>query len=155
MAATFGTTDVAKAARIAPRVLAGWIIRGIVAFNGGDLRGRGHGDRHRFSLRTAIRIRLVADLIKLGIMPARASFWSKAFNEQTGEKLILAGTTNGAAIFAASGMTAIEDIYLEASRHMATQVRGYEPGHPFTTVDITTAIREVKEIADLIESNLQ
>lgn len=64
--------DVADAAGVDTVTLQNWIKRGALEFGEHDREGKGHGSRHLFTFRTALRVATTAELVRNGVTPQRA-----------------------------------------------------------------------------------
>lgn len=144
------TRNVADACGCKTRVVHNYAVRGIVEFSGGDHKGRSQGDHHLFSFKTAVRLRIITDLVRAGFSPSRAAIAARAYNENCTGSLLCAAP-DGAVVIEPRGT--LGDTRLEAARLLASRVRGFKPTDPIILLDIAPAVSAVKAVVEFVERN--
>jgi len=112
--------DAAAAADLTPGLIKVWVSRGIIRLGFYDREGRGAGSRHQFTLRRVICIAMTAELVALGISPAKAGELALNYTDvehDEGRYVELAGPTylivephSEALILATTGKTTFDQV---------------------------------------------
>jgi hypothetical protein len=116
----FMLADVATAVNLVPGLVKTWISRGVIRLGFYDREGRGAGSRHQFTLRRVICIATTAELVALGVSPAKAGDLALNFTdvehpegrfvELPGRTYLIVEPHSEALILATSGKTTFDQV---------------------------------------------